>query len=73
MTVRKEYPDLSSMDKHLLDWLNRKLPQDKNWLDTFEERLKKLERRKLVTKSENLWSLTPLGQMFAVMQEGRLP
>lgn len=67
--------ELSDLDKYILDWLLHKppLPQDKIWLDNFEERLRKLEQMNLVKKNENVWSLTELGRMCAVMQEGNLP
>ena len=74
MTSRKEEtPDLCNMDRYILDSLLRNLPLDKIWLDTFAERLRKLEHKKLVKRSGKLWSLTKLGRMLAVMQEGKLP
>ena len=73
MTSRVAMPNLSNLDKYILDWLHKNLPQDKIWLDTFEQRLRELERMNLVKKSGNLWSLTKLGKMSAVMQEGKLP
>ena len=72
MTSRKEKPDLSNMDKYVLDALLKNLPQDKIWLHTFENRLRKLERKGYVKKDGNFWSLTEFGRMCAVMQEGPL-
>jgi len=56
------------MDKYILDWLHRRLPQDKIWMDTFEDRLRKLEKMKLVKKKGNIWTLTELGTMCASIQ-----
>lgn len=64
MSSQEEKPDLSDMDKYILDSLWKRLPQDKIWLDNFENRLRKLERMRLVEKKEDFWSLTKRGATF---------
>ena len=61
------------LDIYVLDWLLMKLPQDKIWLDTFEKRLRKLGRMKLVEKTGDRWILTKKGRVLAKIQEGSLP
>ena len=63
--------ELSNSGKRILnDLLQRpQAPQDKIWLDTDKERLKKLEQSGYVKKIGNIWSLTEFGKMCAVMQE----
>lgn len=61
------------LDDYVLNWLLKNLPQDSIWQDMFEDRLKKLEQKKLVKKCGNLWVLTAQGGMIAAMQEEDFP
>lgn len=66
--------ELSNLEKHILNDLlqNPRASQDEIWLKTNENRLKKLEQGGYVKRKGQLWYLTAIGTLCAVIAEGQL-